>query len=228
MCVIAAGAGVTAGQALAANVAIVSTAIAAAGTAATIYQSNQNAQLQAKQQKRQMDMQYRQAQNQARLQNLGIMQKHIGDVNAHTARRLGAERNFFYGDEAANSKYVADQLKLKEAKDKAAFKSQNIWAKMIGSKGKVLASGLSGQSIGLLALDAERRAGFALAQENASIRSAEIFAGRQSESARIKDASNKELAASRIGLPVRAPIFAEKPVGIGTDLGFGIPKYQWT
>lgn len=74
---------------------------------------------------------------------------------------------------AANRVYVAEQAKLNEAKKRAAFEQQAILAKAIGDKGSILATGRTGQSIGLLVQDVERQAGFALAQQAASLDSAQ-------------------------------------------------------
>ena len=49
-------------------------------------------------------------------------------------------------NEAANRVYMGEQAKIDEARKQAAFEAQSILAKSIGTKGKVLASGRSGQS----------------------------------------------------------------------------------
>ena len=234
MCPPAIGAAVapaTAGTAAAATVGlqVMSLAVAAAGTAAGIAQAQQGMNMQVSMARQQQDLAFRQAQQQAQVQNLGVMQRHIGEVKTQQAQFLAAQNQFFYNDQAANSKYVADQIKLKEARDKASFRAQTIYAKSIGSKGSVLASGLTGQSIGLLALDAERKGGFARSQQDATIRSAEDYAVRSMETARLESESQNNIAASRVGLPVQAPTFAPEPIGIGKDLEIsGVPAYNWT
>lgn len=218
-----------AGAQIAAGAAIVGTATAAIGTGLGIMQAQQNMQMQANMARQQQDLAYRQAQNQARIQNLGIMKRHVGEVNAQQAARLAQQNQMFYNDQSVNSKYVADQIKLKEARDKSAFEMQKIYAKQIGSRGSVLATGLSGQSIGLLALDAERQAGFAQAQSEATVRSAETAAARSMTGAYWQAMSLNEQEASKVGFPVQAPTYAPEPIGIGKDLGIsGIPSYTWT
>ena len=117
--------------------------------------------------------------------------------------------------------------KLKEVKTKAAFKAQEIYAKSIGAKGKILSTGLTGQSIGLLALNEERRQGFALAEQDATVRSAEMAMGTSMEGTRLKALSNINTIASRLDPPVMAPQLSPQPIGIGKDLGLGIPSYNW-
>ena len=107
--------------------------------------------------------------------------------------------------QAANKTYVQEQAKLKEARDKAAFKSVDILTKSIGTQGKSSPLGPL-VSVGLLALDAERKAGQAQAQQNASIGSAEFQSAITQDIAfdQAKSAANQ--AFSRIQAPTQAPI----------------------
>jgi len=235
MCVIAAGAGITAGAALTANIAIAGLAITAAATGVQVYQAQQNARLQAQAAERQqeqayqqMNLAYQQAQQQQRTQNEQIVAKHIGDVRTQQASRKAYEEGAVNRINAANAGFVEKQLTLKQAKDQQAFRMQEIYAKSIGSQGSVLASGGVGQSVGLLALDAERQGGFAAAKEQANVDSAYDAAelGQQLVSQQALSADNT--AYSNVLAPVQAPQFAPKPVGRGTDLQLGIPSYNWT
>jgi len=221
--------GAQAGTAAAASLgmAAIGTAISAASVGISMYQAQQSMQFQADSARQQQDLAYRQAQQQQRFQNEQIVNKHIGQVKAQQAASNAANMAWFYGDQSANKAWVSQQQKFNEVKDKAAFKSQTILAKMIGSKGKVLASGATGQSVGLLALDAERRGGFAQAEQDATVRSAEMAMGNSMETTRIKALSNANKIGSMLDFPVQAPQLAPEPVGIGKDLELGIPAYSW-
>ena len=207
--------------------AIAGVVVSAVGTAASVYQGIQNMNLTVDMARQQQDLSYRQAQQQTNFQNKALQQQHIGKVKAQVAATEAANMAYFYGDQAANIAYVAQHQTIKEVQDKAAFKTQEIYAKAIGAKGRILASGLTGQSIGLLALDADRRAGFAQAEQDATVRSAEMAMGTSMEGTRLKALSNINTIASRLDPPVMAPQFAPQPIGIGKDLELGIPSYNW-
>ena len=227
MCVIAAGAGITAGAALSANIALAGLAISAVSTGISMYTAQQNMKLQVAMARQQQDLSYRQAQQQQFFQNQQIVNKHIGQVKAQQAASNAANMAYFYGDQSANKAWVSQQQKFNEVKDAAAFKSQNILAKMIGSRGKILSSGVTGQSVGLLALDAERRGGFAQAEQDATVRSAELAMGNSMETTRIKALSNANKIGSMLEFPVQTPTLSPQPIGIGKDLELGIPAYSW-
>ena len=202
--------------------------ISAVGTVAGIAQSSASMNMQAQQYKQQMDLQYQQAQQQADMQNKQIQAQHQGQVRQEIAARRAYEQQLQNNNTAANKSYVQEQAKLQEARAQAAFKAQSNYAKAIGSQGKVLASGATGQSVGLLAMDAERQEGFATAQANAGLRSAEQQAavGMDIAFEQAKSANNQ--AWNKLPTPTQAPVFADKPVGIGKDLGLGIPAYDWS
>ena len=235
MCVITAAAvGGSAAAAVSANIAIAGLAITAAATTAQIIQAQQNARLQASmaraEQERanqQSNLSYQQAQQQQFTQNQQIVARHVGNVRAQQESRLAFERGEVNRLAGANRAYVERQMNLKNAKDQAAFRMQEIYAKSIGSQGSLLATGSTGQSIGLMALDAERQAGFAAAKEEASVASAYDAAelGQQVVSDQLLSESN--VAYNSVISPVQAPLFAPKPIGQGTDLGLGIPSYNW-
>ena len=220
-------AGLAGAQLVTAQIALAGLAISAASTGIGMYQAQQSMQYQADMARQQQDLSYRQAQQQQRFQNESIVNKHIGQVKAQQAASNAANMAWFYGDQSANKAWVSQQQKFNEVKDKAAFKSQTILAKMIGSKGKVLASGATGQSVGLLALDAERRGGFAQAEQDATVRSAEMAMGNSMETTRIKALSNSNKIGSMLDFPVQAPQLSPEPIGIGKDLELGIPAYSW-
>lgn len=234
MCLPIAGAAAGSAAAISSTTAIIGTAISAIGTAAGIMQAQQQAQQQAAQfnhqmqlNYRQMDQQYQQAQKQSFFNRQQQVIKHQIDVKAQQASMNSYQNQLFNNNEAANRVFTAEQLKLNEARAKAAFKSQEIYAKSIGSMGKIMATGATGQSVGLLALDTERQAGFALAEQNASVRSATTAAATAMEAGSLEQASANNLAYSRLVAPVQAPLLESDPTGFGKNLKLGIPSYNW-
>jgi len=209
-----------------------------AGMASSVFgimqsqQQQQFAQQQAAMQQQQaiqnMDLQYQQAQRQVAQENQARANKYQGEVRMQQAQKLSYYQQLTNNNEALNKSYTQEQVKLNEAKDAAAFKAQANYAKAIGAKGKILAGGMSGQSIGLLALDVDRQKGFNDAQENASIRSAEAQAAIGMDSAYTQAKSANNQAYSKLTPNVQAPLMAPKPLGIGKDLNLGIPTYSWS
>lgn len=200
-----------------------SLAISAAGTAFSIMAANQQAAFA----KQQANIQHANAQRQAQFDREAQVTKHMGDVKAQQAQTVAATKQIHNNALAANTAWNAEQLKVDEARSKAAFKAQEIYAKSIGAKGTVLASGQTGQSVGLLAMDAERQAGLAQAEENASLRSALDASEVQAQSIGLQNQSADNQVLSSLSGPVAAPQFAPMPVG-GNPLDLAIPEYQWT
>jgi hypothetical protein len=203
--------------------AVAGLAISAISTVAGIAQAQQSAAMA----QQQAAIQTQNAQQQANYERMSIQAKHIGDVRAQQAATNSYVKQIFNNDQAANKVYMQEQAVMQEANARAAFKSQEIYAKQIGAVGSVLSTGMTGQSIGLLALDAERQAGFAQAQSDASTRSAEIASGIRSDLAFNKAESANNEAASRLPAPVSAPQYSPWPMGIGGKGDPGVPSYNW-
>ena len=228
MCLPLLGAAGAAAGGLGGGLSAISTVVGMVSSVAGIAQAQQGMQMQAAQYQQQMNLQYQQAQQQAYRENQANVTRHQNEVRAQQAGQLSYYQQLANNNEAANKVYTQEQVKLNEARTAAAFKAQENYIKAIGSKGKVLASGATGQSIGLLALDADRQAGFADAQQNASLRSAEDAAtvGMDIGFTQAKSAHNQ--AYSKLTPPVQAPLMAPDPQGIGTNLELGIPAYDWS
>ncbi len=127
--------------------------------------------LQVQQTNNNLANQYKQQRRQIEQERELIQAKYISDrLNAQRSLE-NTEQQIRFNNEAANKIYIQEQAKLSEAKKKAAFASQTALAKSIGAKGTILASGRSGQSVGLLLNDVERQAGFAQAQADATMNS---------------------------------------------------------
>ena len=185
----------------------VSAATAVATTGLGIYQSQQQAAYQRQQadlarrqqaqqiaaQRAQQQSSYNNAVTQARYTRQGQIQQHMGQIKAQFAAGEAAQQQIVNNQLAANRTQTAEQLKLKEARDKAAFRSQEIYAKQIGAMGRVMAMGQTGQSIGAIARDVNRQAGFAEAKEMATLRSAGTAADMQMQTAQaqLQSANNQ-------------------------------------
>lgn len=112
---------------------------------------------------------------------------------------------------AANRVYLAEQNKLNEKRKEAAFEAQAIMAKSIGAKGSILATGRTGQSVGLLVNDAERQAGFAIAQEEAMLDQAEVGAIIGMEQAFEQNRAADKKADSQVGFNPELPYLPKLP-----------------
>ena len=223
------------GAAAAAGLSAIGTIGGLASSAFGIVQGQQQAQqqqqaaaMQARQAQENMNMQYAQAQQSAFRERTAQVQKHIGETRAQQANHLSYYRQLTNNNEAANKAYTQEQVKLNEARTAAAFKAQANYAKSIGARGKILASGATGQSVGLLAMDVERQQGFATAEQNASLRSAEQSASIGMDIAHTQAKSAHNTAYSNLMPTVQAPLLTPDPSGVGENLNLGIPTYNWS
>lgn len=229
MCLPLAGAAAGSAAAISATTAVIGTVTSVAGTAMGIMQAQQQAQMaqqqavmQANQAQQTMDLQYKQQQQQGQAQNKQAIANYQGQVRAQQASQNAYQAQIGNINEAASMSYVAEQVKLNEKRDAAAFKSQEIYAKSIGAQGKILASGATGQSVGLLQTDAERQAGFATAKQNAMLRSAEQQSDVSQQVAYNQAQSSANTAYSSVQAPAQAPEL--DPYG----LELGIPSMNWS
>lgn len=234
MCLPLAGAAAGSAAAVSATTAVIGTMISAVGTAAGIMQAQQQQafaaaqyQHQVEMQNQQTNLQYQQAQHQAYADRKAQAAKHAADV-----RRQQAQTNVFHKQQVANAEaagrvYEGEQNKINEARTKMMFERQALLAKSIGAKGSVLATGATGQSVGLLAADADRQYGFEAAQQEATLESAIAQSTNAMDGAFLQQQSADNQAASQVEAPVQAPQFAQDPMGQGTNLNLGIPTYNW-
>lgn len=142
---------------------------AATANALQVQQAAADRNLQVMQANAQIVNQYNQQRQQVLNERMAIMARDQGDrtlyQNALTRLNAQVQNN----NDAANKVYLAEQEKVEQARKEAAFEQQSILAKSIGLQGSILASGRTGQSVGLLLNDVERQAGFATAQEMAML-----------------------------------------------------------
>tara|TARA_R100000388_G_scaffold45513_1_gene34549 strand:- start:305 stop:979 length:675 start_codon:yes stop_codon:yes gene_type:complete len=137
-------------------------------SAGSLVHSISTANYQAAVARRRADIQHQNQQLQQNYENQNTVNQHIAAIRAQQAADLAGQKDALNANKAANNAYVAEQIKKKDAQTAAAFKMQDIYAKQIGAQGSVFATGATGKSIGLLAMDAERKGGFARAKELAT------------------------------------------------------------
>tara|TARA_S200002703_G_C3728772_1_gene223987 strand:- start:70 stop:705 length:636 start_codon:yes stop_codon:yes gene_type:complete len=207
------------GAAAASTLSAVGTVAGIASSAIGVMQGMQQAQFA----QQQAQLQIRQQQQQAELSNQQAANQYVGEVASQQAQELAYNQQLVNNQTAANKSFVQEQTKLNEARQKAAFRSQEIYAKQIGAKGAVLATGATGQSVGLLALDADRQAGLQQAQQDASISSAAQQASVAGDLAFTQAESADNQAYSQLRIPVQAPTLAPSPGGGPIDA----PTYNW-
>ena len=187
-------------------------------------QGQQAYNLQVQQANNQMLTAYQQQQKQIINERAQLMRSNEIDRLTYQRGKEEADTQVRLNTEAANRTYLSEQNKLSEARKKAAFEQQSILAKSIGAKGRILAAGRTGQSIGLLVNDVERQAGFASAQEAATLDSKEYAASIGMDSAFIRAQSLNNQAYSNIPFKPQdpyLPAFPDRPNFVGLD----IPTY---
>ena len=219
MCIVTAGVGATAAAASAATATNVGLAISAISSAAGILQGQQSAAFA----QQQANLQLQQQRQQTEVQNQQFANQYASETAAQQAQRSSYEQQLLNNSQAANKAFTQEQVKLDEARTKAAFKAQEIYAKGIGAKGSVLATGASGQSVGLLSLDADRKAGFGLAEQDASVASAAKQAGVAMSSTADQQQTADNNAYSQLKVPVSHPTFSPSPGGGPISA----PTYNW-
>jgi hypothetical protein len=153
-------------------------------------------------------------------------QAYAGQMAAYQASQEAYNRQIKLNAEAANRAYVADQMKLKNEYDKSTVESQKLMTNALQAQGNIMASGRVGQSVGILAQDAERSFGrdmatlgmnLGYANEDYLLSSQNTF--QQAENA------NAAAAAGRMISP-SAPSGLGLVSGIGSSIVGGIGTYN--
>lgn len=112
--------------------------------------ANQNAQTQ---------IEYQAALQQRNYQSLQDQLAYQVDLNKSIASEQFVKTQLELNKQATSRAIMAEQQKLNDAQAQAAFEGQRLLATNLQTQGSVLSSGRTGQSIGLLAADADRRYG---------------------------------------------------------------------
>jgi hypothetical protein len=155
------------------------------------------------------------------------------NMRAYEASEQAYNQQIQMNREAANRAYEREQLKLKGDYDKAAQDAQSLLVQKMQAQGQVLASGRTGQSIGLLVNDAQREYGRDLANLGTNLGYAttesvfqmqDIF--RQQSSADLQAASQRMLQPTPGPGITKAPVSAGQLVaGIGGSVLQGVGSY---
>jgi hypothetical protein len=174
-------------------------------------QQQEQANLQVQQANQSILTQYEQQVRATKADRESIVSRFSADKISYQRSKEQAEKQYGLNAEALNTAYMQEQTKLKEVRQKAAFESQAALAKSIGMKGTILASGRTGQSVGLLVKDVERQSGFEIAAQEASVDSAKDAAGISMDQAFNQAESANAVAASKIGFNPEKPYLPEMP-----------------
>lgn len=168
-------------------------------------------------------------QQQVAFSNAQAQQQYQMQLAAYKQSESSYNQQIKLNAEAANRAYMAEQQKLDFESKRTALEAQKLMISSMQAQGSVLASGRTGQSIGLLANDATREYSRDLATLGLSLGYAYedyysstegIF--NQAKSANNMAASNRMLRPSK---PLRAP--GPGPLGlIGGLAGAGLAGYS--
>ena len=202
-------------------------------------QESQRLTMQQRQQQQQMNLtiannnaqmmnQYNQQQTQVLNERDSIMSRNQADKLNYQRSKETMDEQVRNNNEAANRVYMGEQAKINEAQKKAAFEQQALLAKSIGDKGKIMAAGRTGQSVGLLVNDVERQAGFNMAAEDAMAESKVEQSLLAMDSAFLQAQGQNNQAASRVAYNPADPYLPrmpDKPSFIdGADFAIGTPS----
>ena len=151
-----------------------------------------------------------------------LMLQNQTDRRVYQDQKETAKEQTVANAEAANRVYMAEQSQLSEKRKEAAFQAQTILAKSIGAKGSILATGRTGQSVGLLALDTERQAGVATAQQDAMLKADYDSALIAMDNAFQENLAGNRQAEAKVGFNPEMPYLPSMPE-VPNFVGFEIP-----
>lgn len=190
------------------------------------FQIDQNAasrNLQIQQMNAQLADKYTQQREAVKAERIQLMKKNEVDKRVYQDSKETAAKQKDLNAEEANRVYSAEQIKLEGKRREAAFEAQSILAKSIGAKGQILASGRTGQSVGILANDVERQAGIQKAQQTAMLESDRVAAIIGMDNAMQANKAADQQAEASIGFDPTMPYLPSMPQ-VPTFVGFEIPK----
>lgn len=186
-------------------------------------QAAKAANLQVEQMNNQLADKYTQNKEAVRAEREQLLKKYETDKRVYQDSKETAQQQAAENATAANRVYVAEQAKLEGKRREAAFEAQSILAKSIGAKGTILASGRTGQSVGLLLGDVERQAGIQKAQQTAMLEADQVAAIIGMENAFEQNKAADRQAEAQIGFDPTMPYLPKMPE-VPTFVGFEIPK----
>jgi len=164
---------------------------------------------------------YTQQQQEANYQNSVAQQQYLNQTAAYQQSERSYQEQTVLNMNAANRAYLSEQGKLAAQFRQASEEAQKLSVKAFQQQGLVLASGRTGQSMGLLMADAERSYGrdYAMLGQNLAYANQDYFTG--TESIFNQAQSQQNLAASQRMVAPTAPLPMPGPSGIGLVAGLG-------
>lgn len=172
---------------------------------------------------------YSEAQSAAAAQNYAQQQQYQLQLQAYHQQEQAYNRQIQLNQQAASKAYMAEQTKIQAQYQKAALEADSLRVKSMRDASIIQASGRSGRSIGILAMDPNREYGRDLATLglNLGFANANYF---QSIDTIFDQAttSNNQAASSRSTKPLE-PIKVAGPSSIGLITGIagaGLSGYQ--
>ena len=164
---------------------------------------------------------YSQQQQQAAYENAIAQRQYQAQMAAYEQSERAYEEQLRLTREAASNSYAAKQRELQAEFRKASEEAQRLSVKTLQQQGQVLATGRTGQSIGLLVADAERMEGrdYAMLGQNLAYATEDYYIGAQNIFNQAQSQIN--VAASGRQIEPSAPIPVPGPSGLGLVAGLG-------
>jgi ubiquitin len=164
---------------------------------------------------------YTQQQQEANYQNALAQQQYQSQMAAYQRSEQAYQEQIRLNLDAANRAYTSKQAELATEFRKATEEAQKLSVKSLQQQGTVLASGRTGQSLGVLMTDAERMFGrdYALLGQNLAYATQDYYTG--ADTIFNQTQSQQNIAASQRMMEPSAPIPIPGPSGIGLVAGLG-------
>jgi len=106
---------------------------------------------------------YQAASDQANYENEMANRQYLLQAQAHQQQEAALNRQVMLNQEAASKSYVAEQQRIQAEYRKAALEADNLRVKSMQEASNIQASGKTGRSMGVLAMDPDREYGRDLA-----------------------------------------------------------------
>jgi hypothetical protein len=172
---------------------------------------------------------YSQQQQEVAYQNSVNQQRYQAEVQAYERSVVATKEQYRLNAESANRAYVSEQNKLRAEYQKAITEQQTLLTSSLQTQGTILASGRTGQSVGLLMSDAERQYGRDLATLGVNLAWTENDFFNNTQAVFNEAQSQNNVVASNQMLKPSAPIAVPGPSPIGLATGIvqgGLSGFQ--
>jgi hypothetical protein len=162
---------------------------------------------------------YSQQQQEVAYQNSVNQQRFQAELQAYERSVSATQEQYRLNAESANRAYVSEQNKLRAEYQRAVTEQQSLLTSSLQAQGTVLASGRTGQSVGLLMSDAERQYGRDLATLGLNLAWAENDYFNNVQGVFNEAQSQNNIVASNQMLKPNAPIPIPGPSPLGLITG---------